>query len=227
MEPGYLLAFTTGLAGGFGHCMGMCGPIIAGYSFSDRNPGQPLPVSAAVVPHLLYNAGRMTTYALIGGVMGLTGSFLNVAGRIAGLQNGVAVLAGIVMIFMGMNISRILGSPRWIEEHHLPVLRAARRVAASRSMLRFTLLGMVLGLLPCGLSYTMFVAAAGSGGILQGVLLAVFFGLGTLPALLAFGALVSMLTATVRGNIYRAGGFLVICMGVYFIWKGLQLYAGM
>jgi hypothetical protein len=227
MNPGYLLAFMTGLAGGFGHCIGMCGPIIAGYSFSDREPGQPAPVAATIAPHLLYNTGRITTYALIGGVMGLTGSFVNIAGRISGIQNLVALLAGVLMIVMGMNITGIWGSPRWIEKHNLPVLRAARRVAASRSMSRFAFLGMVLGFLPCGLSYTIFVAAAGSGGLLQGMLTAVLFGLGTFPALLAFGVLVSALSSRVRGTIYRAGGFLVICMGVYFVWKGLQLYAGL
>ena len=99
------------------------------------------------------------------------------------------------MIVMGMNITGIWGSPRWIEEHNLPVLRAARRVAASRSLLRFTLLGLVLGLLPCGLSYTIFVAAAGSGGLLQGWSMAFFSASGTLPALLAFGALVSILSS--------------------------------
>jgi hypothetical protein len=213
------MALTTGVLGGFGHCIGMCGPLVASYSFSDRPPGPQL------LPHLLYNAGRITTYSAIGGLMGLTGSFLSFAGRIAGLQNAVALFAGIAMIVMGLNITGILGSSRWIERHNLPILRAARLAASSASPFRYVLLGSILGLLPCGLSYTIFVAAAGSGGFSQGLVMAMLFGLGTLPALLVFGTLVSLISGKVRGRIYRAGGFLVIGMGIYFLWRGMQLYA--
>jgi hypothetical protein len=213
------MALTTGVLGGFGHCIGMCGPLVASYSFSDRPPGPQL------LPHLLYNAGRITTYSAIGGLMGLTGSFLSFAGRIAGLQNAVALFAGIAMIVMGLNITGILGSSRWIERHNLPILRAARLAASSASPFRYVLLGSILGLLPCGLSYTIFVAAAGSGGFSQGLVMAMLFGLGTLPALLVFGTLVSLIGSKVRGRIYRAGGFLVISMGIYFLWRGMQLYA--
>jgi sulfite exporter TauE/SafE len=219
-----MMALTTGLLGGFGHCIGMCGPLVASYSLSDR-PAAPHHGVPALLPHLLYNAGRITTYAAIGGLMGLTGSFLSFAGRIAGLQNFVALLAGIVMILMGLNITGIWGSPAWIERHNLPVLRAARLAAGSSSPLRYVLLGLVLGLLPCGLSYTIFVAAAGSGGFFQGLTMAVLFGIGTLPALLAFGTLVSLVGSRARGRIYRTGGLLVVCMGFYFLWRGLQLYA--
>jgi hypothetical protein len=223
MDPAYVLALTTGLLGGFGHCIGMCGPLVVSYSLPGRAAGTP--GDFAFVPHLLYHAGRIFTYAAIGAIMGITGSFLNVAGRIAGLQNAVALMAGLLMIVMGLNITGIWGSARWIEGHNLSVLKAARRVTASRSRLRFALLGLVLGLLPCGLSYTIFVAAAGSGGLLQGMSMALLFGIGTLPALLAFGALISKLSGTVRASVYRAGGLLVICLGAYYVWRGIQLYA--
>lgn len=224
MDPGYVMALTTGLLGGFGHCIGMCGPLVASYSFSDR-PAVLKPPVQALLPHLLYNAGRISTYGVIGGLMGLTGSFLSFAGRIAGLQNVVALIAGVLMIVMGLNITGIWGSPAWIERHNLPILRAARTAAVSASPFRYLLLGSILGLLPCGLSYTIFVAAAGSGGFVQGLVTAVLFGLGTLPALLAFGTLVSLIGSKARGRIYQAGGFLVVCMGIYFLWRGMQLYA--
>jgi sulfite exporter TauE/SafE len=223
MNAGYLLALTTGLLGGFGHCIGMCGPVVASYALAARPSGSR--TSAGVlVDHLLYNAGRVMTYACIGAVMGLTGSFVNVAGRIAGFQNIIAMTAGIMMIVMGMSIAGIRGATAWIEQHNLPVLRIARQATLSDSPLRFLLLGLILGLLPCGLSYTIFLAAAASGSALGGMVTALLFGLGTLPALLVFGTVLSSLSAVLRGAIYRAGGVIVMIMGVYFLLKGLRLY---
>jgi hypothetical protein len=224
MEPAYVLALSTGLLGGFGHCIGMCGPLVASYALSHR-PESAQPFSRTLAPHLFYNAGRIATYAAIGAAMGLSGSFLNVAGSFAGVQNCVALLAGVFMIIMGLGTSGIWGNSRWIERHNLPVLRAAHGLQASASPYRFLGLGLLLGLLPCGLSYTIFIAAAGSGNILSGMMTSLLFGLGTLPAMLAAGWVLSSLGARLRGAVYRASGVLVIAMGVYFLYKGIRLYA--
>jgi len=225
METGYVLAFTTGILGGFGHCIGMCGPLVASYTLADRSSGA-RPLLKRLAPHLLYNMGRVTTYGLIGAVMGLSGSFVNVAGSLVGVQNVVAVIAGAMMIIMGLSISGIGGgNTAWIEKHNAAVLRTALRMRGSSPTFRYYPLGLLLGLLPCGLSYSVFIASAGTGGPLQGFLTALAFGLGTLPALLFFGTLMAALSASLRGTIYRAGGALVIIMGIYFLFRGIRLYA--
>lgn len=223
MEPGYLLALTTGILGSFGHCLGMCGPIVASYTLSGSSGSRPW--SERLVPHLLYHGGRITMYAFIGALMGLSGSFVNVAMSIAGLQNAVAVLAGIAMVLMGLSITGIAGRTAWLERHNIVVLRYAKKVMSARYLLRYYPLGLLLGLLPCGLSYTIFIAAAGTGGLLPGMTTALLFGIGTLPALLLFGTAISYFSASLRSTIYRAGGALVIIMGIYFIFRGISLYA--
>lgn len=225
METGYLLALTTGVLGGFGHCIGMCGPLVASYALVRAT--RPQPIFIRMAPHLLYNMGRITTYGFIGGIMGLSGSFVNVAGRLAGIQNVVAVVAGVMMIFMGLSIAGVGRTTAWIEKHNLSVLRTAQRVLASSSMLRYYPLGLLLGLLPCGLSYTVFIASAGTGGLFPGMLTALLFGLGTLPALLVFGAVMSSLSAALRGRIYRTSGVIVMIMGIYFLFRGIRLYANL
>jgi uncharacterized protein len=225
VETGYLLALTTGILGGFGHCIGMCGPLVA--SFSLAGATRPRPLVSRITPHVLYNSGRITTYSLIGGVMGLSGSFINVAGKLANIQNSVAVLAGVIMILMGVSITGRGGNTSWIEKHNTSVLRAAAGIRASSSSFRYYPLGIVLGLLPCGLSYTVFIAAAGTGGLFSGMLTALLFGLGTLPALIAFGAVISSLTPALRARIYRASGVLVILMGIYYLYRGISLYANL
>jgi len=223
MEPGYLLALTTGILGGFGHCIGMCGPLVASYTLASPSAGVHLLINR-MPPHLLYNLGRITTYAIIGGIMGISGSFVNVAGRIAGIQNIVAIAAGVMMIGMGLNIAGVRGNLEWIDKRNITVLRAAQKVLRSPSPLRYYPLGLLLGLLPCGLSYTVFIASAGTGGLLSGMLTSLLFGIGTLPAILLFGIVITFLSPTLRGRIYRAGGVIVIIMGVYFLYQGMRLY---
>jgi sulfite exporter TauE/SafE len=203
----------------------MCGPLVASYTLAASHDAQPSISSLA--PHLLYNMGRITTYGFIGALMGLSGSFVNVTGRLAGIQNFVAVAAGVMMVLMGLGISGIWGNTAWIERHNSAVLRLAQRTRASRSPLRYYPLGLFLGLLPCGLSYTVFIASAGMGGPLPGMVTALLFGLGTLPALLLFGTIISSLSASLRGTIYRASGIVVIIMGIYFLFRELKTYAGL
>jgi len=85
------LALGTGLLGSFGHCAGMCWPLVAAVSLAAGPRAGP---AGTLGLHLLYNAGRITTYGFAGLAMGILGSVVNVAGRAAGLQQAVAVLAG-------------------------------------------------------------------------------------------------------------------------------------
>jgi len=128
---------------------------------------------------------------------------------------------------MGLSIMGMIGNTAWIEKHNAFVLRAAQSLMSSPSRFRAFPLGLLLGLLPCGLSYTVFVASAGTGGPVPGMLTALAFGLGTLPALLAFGALIATLGAVLRDRIYRAGGAVVAIMGIYYLYRGVRLYANL
>ncbi len=244
MDTGYALAFTTGFLGGFGHCMGMCGPLVTAYTFHNKiSPAPSLPMSGinslplkkvdsgefsfsnalinTLLPQLFYNTGRITTYMFIGSAMGLTGSFINTAGRMTGLQNIVAIAAGLIMIFMGTSISGIAGGITWLERHNSFILKAGKQLLPGESLWRYYPLGALFGFLPCGLSYTVFMAAAGSGSMLSGMLTAFFFGIGTLPALLLFGLIAGYLSHSLRGLLYRLSGIIVIFMGVYFLVRSL------
>ncbi len=222
MEPACVLAFMTGLAGGFGHCIGMCGPVVGACSLRDPS----LTPRGRFLAQILYHAGRIATYGAVGLAMGFAGSFVNVASRIAGVQNGVMILAGIIMIAMGLGVAVRTGAG-WLERRGGPVLRLARTVLNGTSSLRFLPLGLLLGLLPCGLSYTIFIAAAGTGSAPAGMLTALAFGAGTLPALAVFGIAAAFLGTALRGRVQQAGGLLVVLFGLHFIMKGLRLYAAM
>jgi sulfite exporter TauE/SafE len=218
------LAFATGLLGGFGHCLGMCGPLVGSLALASgpRNP------RGALASQLAYHAGRITTYGAVGAVMGLTGAFVNVAGRLAGAANAVAVAAGMLMIVLGLGAAGVAKPLRRLEARG-----SGRVVAVARGLLegggrgRLYPLGLVLGLLPCGLSWSAFLAAAGTGGLASGLAVALAFGAGTMPALLLAGALGALLGARARGFLYRAGGALVALLGAIFVARGLGFHAAL
>lgn len=224
-ESLYLIFFTTGLTVGFGHCIGMCGPIVVSLSLN-------LKEGKLLFPHLFYNGGRIGTYAVLGGVMGITGSFTGVFSTIAGLQKGVMIFAGLVIILMGFAMTG------WVPLGHLfgdynPkgfISKFFQRMSASKAPLFYLPLGFVLGLLPCGPVYTALIAAARAGmdaqspwqGFLVGMGLMFAFGLGTVPALLIVARLAGLGWLKSRQVIFRIGAFLVVSMGVYFVVKAIR-----
>jgi len=220
MTDAVAMAFATGLLGGFGHCVGMCGPIVGSLALATG----PLGARRSMVGQLAYHGGRITTYAALGAAMGITGSFVNVAGRLAGVQQAVAVAAGVLMILVGLGAVGLSAALKRLEAR-----ASARVVTLVRGVLegggpgRLYPTGLALGILPCGLSWTLFLGAAGTGSPIEGLLLALAFGLGTVPALLLVGAAGTVLGARARGLLYRLGGVLVAVLGGMLVARGLGL----
>ena len=219
--------FMTGLLGGFGHCLGMCGPVVAAYSIGlgERR----------TLAHLLYSLGRLTTYSIIGGLIGLTGSFLGVARSIEKLQGVTIALVGCAMILMGLGIigwKRFSAGTGQASGNCLGsfVLRSMKLISEARGIGMYFPMGLVLGFIPCGLLYTALIAAAGAGaaagsqikGLLSGMAMLFLFGLGTVPALFLLGQMASAMNTRVRGRLYKASGVLMIVSGIIFIYRSLQ-----
>lgn len=222
MEAGYLAAFTTGLIGGFGHCAGMCGPIIISCTLQDTSSLVNRLISGA-----LYNTGRIATYMFIGALTGLMGSFVNIAGKIAGFRHAVALMAGLFMILLGLNMCGLLKKTAWPEGRSGVLARAGASIVMEKSRWKYFPLGALFGFVPCGLSYSIFVASAGTGGFLPGMLVSLFFGLGTLPSLMLVNAAAAYMGGRLRGMLYKIAGGMVIIAGILFFIKGMQRYAVM
>jgi sulfite exporter TauE/SafE len=225
-ETIYFVIFASGLAVGFGHCIGMCGPIVASLSLNLKG-------RSVLVPHLLYNGGRITTYGLLGGVMGATGSFTLVTAKIASLQKIVLVFAAILIIVMGLAMAGWLPLGSIFGDHYNPeglLSRGFRKLSKTKSTATYYPLGMILGLLPCGPVYTALIAAARVGmeadsairGSLMGSGLMLSFGLGTVPSLLLVAKLAHIGWLKRRDIIYKTSSVLMIMVGIYFFIKAIR-----
>jgi sulfite exporter TauE/SafE len=224
-ESLYLIFLATGFTVGFGHCIGMCGPIVASLSLN-------LKERRLLLPHLLYNGGRLTTYAILGGMMGLAGSFTAVAAHIAGLQKGVMIFSGIVIIGMALAMNGWLPLGSVLADGYVPQSMIAKRfqkLASAQSTLAYYWLGLLLGLLPCGPVYTALVAAARLGmdapaveGCLNGTGVMLAFGIGTVPAVAMVARLTGLGWLTSRQKIYSISAVLMIMVGIYFVVKGIR-----
>lgn len=222
----YLVFLTTGFTIGFGHCIGMCGPIVVSLSLNIKDKN-------ILIPHLLYNTGRTITYTVMGGVMGATGSFTAVTANIAGLQKAVLIFAGVLIVVMGLAMSGWLPLGRIFGDSFNPggmIARGFNRLTNRKSLFAYFPLGLLLGLLPCGPVYTALIGVARAGmeaknateGVLIGMGLMFAFGVGTVPALILVARLAGMGWLKSRQVIYKAGAVLMILVGIYFIIKAIR-----
>jgi sulfite exporter TauE/SafE len=212
---GFGLAFLAGLLGS-GHCLGMCGGLVSGcfmrLGAASRRPA----VYAA------YHGARLAIYALVGLLAAGLGQVLLQAGRFGFVQGVLQVVAGMVVIVLGLDILGKL--PFSIGVGFAPVAWSRRLFVAAleRDPIRGALLaGAANGLMPCSLTMAMAFKAATATDALQGAALMLAFGAGTLPSMLAVSVLFAKLSVTARSRLLAAGAVLVIGMGIVLVIQGL------
>ena len=211
-----------GLLGGFGHCAGMCSPFVFFVSRRYTTTPQPRSVLSA---QLWYTAGRLAMYSILGAIAGALGGLVQIAGTLLGLQRGAAILAGGVLVLWALaSLFDLSGRrPRLLRLQNRDAGWFARiaAVAHSRALGHPAAMGLLLGLLPCGLLYSALIAASARGTPLTGALGLAVFGLGTTPAL--FGvALADTLLARNRAALNRLSQAFALVMGAWFLWRGVM-----
>lgn len=225
------LVFVAGLFASL-HCISMCGGFIAAYSLRVVGAQAPAGLAMAVRPailwaHLQYNAGRLTSYTLLGGLMGLIGSFIAASGHLIGVQGLASILAGVFMIFLGLSLGRWLPymlflQPAWVSQFGR-INNLGKTLSARTMALGTYPLGLLLGLMPCGPLYAMEINAAGTGSIGQGMLTLLAFGLGTVPTLYAFGLVSSAVGHRLPRLMFQVAALVVILLGGLTLLRGLAM----
>ena len=201
------LIFTLGLVTGF-HCIAMCGGFVISYSSKHAANG-----GNGLTSHLIYGASKTLGYTIIGGLFGLLGSFIAFTPMIRGIA---AALAGLFLILYGANMLGFirfrLKGPSFLEKYSKANSSNPAAIGFANSLM-----------LACGPLQAMYVIAAASGSPVTGALYLFVFGIGTLPVLLGFGVLTSVISGRFTQKIMRYSGIIVILLGLVMLNRGLIL----
>ncbi len=214
----FYLVLVLGFASSL-HCVQMCGPIVLTYSVSLNADSTRRPLIWA---HLAYNAGRILTYMLLGAVAGIAGGTVGFAARFTGAQNAGAIIAGAAMVVVGVLMIVSRRSPNFLGKFALPsrILRPVGALLSSRSVSSKFLLGLLLGLLPCGVVYVALLQAVGMGTPVAGAVTMLAFGVGTSAALIAIGLGSSLATRKLTRWSTAVASVTVIVLGALLIVRG-------
>lgn len=172
---------------------------------------------------LLYSVGKTSSYAVAGAIFGGLGSVFHqfpAGSRLLAGFAGLALIA-IGLEMAGIPVLRVTNKPTkegWLN-------RAFSGAVSSLSPRNSYTMGILNGLLPCGLLYAAFAGAASTGNVLTGALYMAVFGLGTIPVLFLTGHLLSVLSQGIRGHTVRLTGWMLLIYGLVMIYQGLSATA--
>jgi len=206
--------FLLGLFGGM-HCAGMCGPI----ALAIPNKVGAL---ANFIHKFLYNTGRVITYSFLGLLTGLIGRGFNMAGWQQALSIGLGIFLIATILFSGIHnlnipsIKPINSLTRSIKKYFSYFLQKRSPISALG-------MGMINGLLPCGLVYIALAASIAGGSLQSGALYMLVFGLGTFPVMLLLSLAGNIISPRVRLKIYKMVPVFVVVLGLLFILRGMNL----
>lgn len=208
-------AITLGFLGSL-HCVGMCGPI-----------GMALPAvsntrASRITGIVLYNAGRVVMYSSLGIVFGLLGkSFV-----IAGYQQALSVTLGVLILAILVIPERYLGKVPVINQFSKAVSKIKAALGSlfkARSYSSLFTIGVLNGLLPCGLVYTAVAGAIALAEPVKGSLFMMAFGAGTVPTMLSLTLAGQKISMGARNSFKKAVPVFVFFMAVMLILRGLNL----
>lgn len=214
---GYGVLFVVGLITSL-HCVAMCGGIslsqCASHQFSESDTKK----WSKFKPSLLYNAGRVISYTVVGGVVGALGSVISFSGTAKGI---VAILSGVFMVIMGLNMLNIFP---WLRKFipHMPKSFGTKIHNNSGGHGPFYV-GLLNGFMPCGPLQAMQIYALGTGSFFAGAASMFVFSMGTVPLMFGFGAISSFLSSRFTHKMMKVSAVLVMILGIVMLNRGFAL----
>lgn len=208
-------AITLGFLGSF-HCIGMCGPIALALPLNQNS------LFTKLSGILLYNIGRMFTYALFGALFGFVGqSFV-----VAGYQQILSIVLGSLILSLVLLPNRLFARFKITSSIYSSIGKIKQQLGIlfkKKSYSSLFFIGTLNGLLPCGLVYLGIAGAIATGSSLQGSLFMATFGFGTFPAMILLSFLGNSISINFRSKIRKVIPVFVAAMAVMLILRGMNL----
>lgn len=221
--PAMPVVFLVGLAAGVSTCMALVGGIVLSMSarFAETHPNAS--PGRKVMPTVLFNVGRVVSFAVLGGAIGALGSVLTVSSVALGF---LVAAAGIVMAWLGLKLTGLF--PK-LEDIGLSLPASiGRRLGFGRDAHAYSdtgafVTGALTFFLPCGFTQAMQIYAISTGSFAQGALIMTIFALGTAPGLFGAGAVASVAKGAWGNVLFRFVGVVAIAFGLFNLSNGLTL----
>jgi hypothetical protein len=210
-----ITAFTIGLVGSL-HCLGMCGPIAIGIPLHKDNWFK------KVTGGILYNSGRIITYGILGAIFGLLGRGI----QLAGLQQWASIGIGIIMIvsvIFPVIFREKIRIDKLFTGYASRVIGSFRNLFTKSSLSSLLLIGLLNGLLPCGLVYMAIAGALNTNDMMMGIAFMVMFGIGTTPALLILSLAGNVVSSRFKAKAGKVIPVFIVILGLLFILRGMSL----
>lgn len=216
MEITFIIsAIGLGFASGF-HCIGMCGPIALSMGLTKNEKAN------FYLQNITYQFGRILTYSILGAILGIVGQSF----ELAGFQKYLTVFVGILLIMMAVfsfGGKDFASKIPFISKALLKIKMHLGKILQRPDYKSRFATGILNGFLPCGMVYMALTASLAAGGIWQGSLFMLLFGLGTFPFMFTVVFLGNFLTTTFRIKILKVIPIMMIGLGGLFILRGLEL----
>ncbi len=199
----------------------MCGGIVVAYTSSKVDPESSY--MRQTLSHLAYNFGRVTTYTILGALFGLLGKIIAFTPTTKGV---LFLLAGVLMVLAGLSLLgnlKFLNSAEWSVSKYPWFQKSFKALLGSDTYTSFFLLGMLNGMIPCGLVYSFAIIAASTASAFWGAVVMAIFGLATIPALFFLGSVTKLLQrGGLRNIMMKIAALLVLFYGIFTLYKGYQ-----
>ena len=205
LVSGILIGFFGSL-----HCVGMCGPI----AMTVHTHGTGL-------RPWLYNSGRLLAYVSLGLIFGILGEGLS----LFGWQRSLSILMGVSVILLALYPkfqARLVNTP-WHRYVITPLKKQLTGLLKSKNAISYAVVGILNGLLPCGLVYLAIASGLALMDLGQSLLLMTGFGLGTFPLMLGVGWGSSMLKRRLQGSLRFIVPAFAVVVGLMLVVRGLAL----
>jgi hypothetical protein len=206
-------ALLIGLAGSL-HCAGMCSPLAAAVVGPSRS---------AWIGRLLYNAGRIITYGLLGAGVGAFGALAG----LTSYQASLSAILGTVLVLLGVSGAKMTRIPfltRGMQRVTIWLKSLFGTLVKSRSGWSLLLLGGVNGLLPCGLTYFALTYCITLPGAWQGFAFMGLFGLGTLPTMVGMPAVLNFVSGRLLPGIRNVTALVMILLGSLLVLRSAWIH---
>lgn len=219
-----LVVILIGITAGFSSCMALVGGLILGISARHSEKHPEATRIQKFRPHIYFNLGRITSYFLLGGLIGLVGKAFQLSGPTLGI---LTIAVGIVMLVVGLQLTEL--SPRLANfSFSLPasiskLLGLKKHHEKEYSHLNSMMVGALTFFLPCGFTQAMQLFAMTTGSFWRGALVMGAFALGTAPGLLSIGGLTSVMKGTFARRFFKFAGIAVIVLAIFNISNGYNL----